>query len=58
MASILTVRLALLRDGAECFSVDRFVVATRCVHFNGGRFAATAFAGHGCKRIKTKGESN
>lgn len=47
MASVLTVRLALLRDGAERLAVDRFVVATGCVHFDGGRFAASAFAGHG-----------
>ena len=53
MTSVLTVRLALLRDGAERLSVDRFVVAAWRVHFDSGRFAASAFAGHGCARKKT-----
>jgi len=36
VASVLAVGLALLRNGAERFAVDRFVVTARRVHFDGG----------------------
>ena len=49
VAAVLAERLALLRYGAERFTVDRFaVVAAGRVHFDGGRFAAAALTRHGC----------